>query len=365
MNRLFNFLLGAHLLSLLATHASNVRLNQIQVIGTHNSYHLQANPSVLKLMRQSRGRSTAGLEYEHAPLKQQFSEYGIRQIELDLFADPKGGHYANPLGPKLAHDQGYPRVPNHDPNGRMREPGFKVLHVADFDYASTVLTFKEALTEIRNWSRNHSKHVPIMILLELKDRPTGPDYTQPIVFDRTLLLAMESEILSVFKRGQILTPDDVRGSSPTLRQAVTENGWPLLDAARGRVMFGLDNTDSKRELYLKGNPTLEERLLFVSAVDANHPAAAWFKINDPVSQWQRIQSLAQQGFMIRTRADSGTTAARNNDSSQREKAFTSGAHYISSDYPVPNLKLSPYRVAFPDGTVARPNPISARYLDLE
>ena len=204
-----------------------------------------------------------------------------------------------------------------------------------------------------------------MILLELKDRPTGPDYTQPVVYDRALLLAIEAEILSVFERDRILTPDDVRGSSVTLREAVTENGWPLLDAVRGRVMFGLDNTDSKRELYLKGNPTLEGRLLFVSAVDESHPAAAWFKINDPVSQFQKIQSLAKRGFMIRTRADSGTAEARNDDSSRRQKAFSSGAQYISTDYPVPNQKLSPYRVAFPNGTVARPNPISARNLELE
>ena len=31
--------------------ASEIRMNQIQVIGTHNSYHIQPHPSVMKLIR--------------------------------------------------------------------------------------------------------------------------------------------------------------------------------------------------------------------------------------------------------------------------------------------------------------------------
>ena len=39
--------------------------------------------------------------------------------------------------------------------------------------------------------------------------------------------------------------------------------------------------------------------------------------------------------MVRTRADANTMQARNNDTSQREQAFASGAQAISTDYYLP------------------------------
>ena len=71
------------------------RLNQIQVIGTHNSYHIAPHPNVLGLIAAGGKGRAEGLEYAHRPLGEQFDR-GIRQIELDLFADPRGGHYAEP-----------------------------------------------------------------------------------------------------------------------------------------------------------------------------------------------------------------------------------------------------------------------------
>jgi hypothetical protein len=61
-------------------------MNQIQVIGTHNSYHAGLAPSEAKLMMAKNPKVYQALEYRHHPLDQQFSS-GIRQIELDIFAD--------------------------------------------------------------------------------------------------------------------------------------------------------------------------------------------------------------------------------------------------------------------------------------
>jgi hypothetical protein len=63
----------------------------------------------------------------------------------------------------------------------------------------------------------------------------------------------------------VLTPDHVRGSHQTLSSAIQTVGWPLLRAARGKVMFALDNTDDHLTHYLSGNPSLEGRVLFVSS----------------------------------------------------------------------------------------------------
>lgn len=45
-------------------------------------------------------------------------------------------------------------------------------------------------------------------------------------------------------------------------------------------------------------------------------------------------------FMVRTRADYDTVQSRQNDTTQRDAAFASGAQFISTDYPEPNPEFS-------------------------
>lgn len=66
----------------------------------------------------------------------------------------------------------------------------------------------------------------------------------------------------------------------------------------------------------------------------------------------------RDGFLVRTRADSPTGNARRNDTNQRDRAFESGAQFVSTDYPEPNLSLSPYHVRLSGNRVARANPVS-------
>ena len=345
----------------------DVRLNQIQVIGTHNSYHQLGHPSLRALMAKVAPNETAGLEYGHRPLSEQF-DLGIRQIELDCFADPAGGLYAHPRGVEWARAAGLPEVPNQDPNGELLRPGIKVMHVQDIDYMTSVLTLMDGLRQVREWSAKHPRHLPIFILLELKEDAPAPLLTKPLPFDEKQLDELESEILSVFKRDRIVTPDSVRGKETTLPEALRKHGWPRLDSVRGKVMFGLDNGGALRDLYLKGHSALEGRLIFVS-VPAENPAAAWMKENDPVEGFDRIQALVKAGFMVRTRSDADTIEARKNDTRRREKAFASGAQFISTDYREPNPAFSNYSVHFEGDAVARMNPVAgkspARVLDLE
>jgi Phosphoinositide phospholipase C, Ca2+-dependent len=95
-----------------------VRMNQIQVIGSHNSYHSGIAPSEAKLMSEKNPIRYAAFEYKHRPLDQQFSS-GIRQIELDVYADSEGGRYANPLGPRAVAAAGLPPDPDFGPQGLM------------------------------------------------------------------------------------------------------------------------------------------------------------------------------------------------------------------------------------------------------
>ncbi len=72
------------------------RFNQIQVIGSHNSYHVAPAPAIRDLLVSRNPQRSQLLDYTHPPLGEQFSKQGIRQVELDLYADPKGGLFASP-----------------------------------------------------------------------------------------------------------------------------------------------------------------------------------------------------------------------------------------------------------------------------
>ena len=234
----------------------------------------------------------------------------------------------------------------------------KVLHVPRIDARSVHPTFQEALIAVRNWSGKNPNHLPVMILVELKDRAENPLAPKPIKFDRAQMEALEKEILGILKPDKIITPDFVRGDSANLRDAIGKNGWPDLGRCRGKIMFCLDNEGSHRDEYLKGNPTLEKRLLFAS-VGPDHPAAAWMKRNNPAGSFQEIQKLVKAGFMVRTRADANTVEARANDLSRARKALASGAQFISTDFSEKVPRISEYVVRLPGRALSRANPVSA------
>jgi Phosphoinositide phospholipase C, Ca2+-dependent len=334
-----------------------IRLNQIQVIGTHNSYHQRTDDSLMKLIARSNPQAARDLDYTHRPLREQLSRLGIRQLELDCYADPDGGRFARPLGPIKAAEAGLAVPPSNDPEGKLLKPGIKVLHIPDIDFGTSVLTLVDGLREVRSWSLEHPRHIPIFILIELKDETLGAGFTRTLPWGQAELAELEREILSVFPREAILMPDDIRGAARTLPEALRQHGWPLLDRVRGKVLFGLDNEGREQAEYLMGHPALEGRILFVSVPPTN-PAAAWIERNDPIKDFLEIQNLVKAGFLVRTRADEPTEQARANDTNMRDHALTSGAQYISTDYPEPDPNFSPYRVQIEGGQVARINPVN-------
>ncbi|MCH2025799.1 MAG: phosphatidylinositol-specific phospholipase C1-like protein [Verrucomicrobiales bacterium] len=343
------------LISISCSFAENeepTRINQIQLIGTHNSYHIALPEKNLKRIGIINRGLKDSLEYTHRPLTEQLQLLGVRHFELDVFADPKGGHYSKRKAPNLL-GLNAPVMFSKE----MEKPGFKVLHDSAVDYLSTTPTLVSALKEIKAWSTKNPSHVPVFILLEMKDKSPVPLSKKPVPFTRSLLEGVEKEILSVFKKEQIITPDSVRGKFKTLKESILKKGWPSLDSSRGKVMFGLDNGGKIRAMYIEKNPSLQGRLLFAS-VGENDPGAAFFKLNDPIRSHTRIKRLVKSGFMVRTRADSDTREARRNDTFRRDKALSSGAQFVSTDYPEPNKEFSDYSVSFEGKVKYRANPVN-------
>jgi hypothetical protein len=334
----------------------SLRINQIQVIGTHNSYHAGLASSEAKLLEQKNPKLFQALEYRHRPLDQQLTS-GVRQIELDIFADREGGRYAHPMGPDAVAAAGLPKDPDFDAEGLMNKPGFKVMHVQDLDYRSTCQQLVVCLKIVRAWSQTHKDHVPIFILLETKQSELPPQYHAqvPEKFTSRTFDAVDAEIRSVFKPNEMLTPDQVRGKHATLEEAVLHNAWPTLAAARGKVVFLMDQRPVG-PVYLQGHPSLRGRIIFTNA-EPGQPDCAFTEEND--GSQEEIAALVRKGYLVRTRTDSDTTQARTNDTTRRDTALASGAQILSTDYPQSEpSQWTSYSVGLPGGAVVRCNPVN-------
>jgi hypothetical protein len=329
----------------------NLHLNDILTIGTHNSYHLRS-PVLTTLIRSFSPKGWLGLDYAHRPLADQLND-GARALELDLAYDPEGGRFAHPAGLRLAH---LPEDPAYV--AAMSRPGFKVLHIQDVDFHSNCLTFKACLTIIRDWSRAHPRHVPILITMNTNDEKTrAPGGVDELPFTTAAYDALDAEIRQLFSPRELITPDDVRGAYPTLREAVLKHGWPTLGAARGRVLFVLDEGRKHDDAYRGGRRSLEGRVLFLNTDEAS-PDGAYITLNEH-SDDARIAADVKAGYLVRTRADADTVEARSGDTARRDDALKSGAQYVSTDYRHPEPGLTSYQVRLPDGEIAVCNPVRA------
>ncbi|MBS0331520.1 MAG: phosphatidylinositol-specific phospholipase C1-like protein [Proteobacteria bacterium] len=337
-----------------AAGGDGVRLNQIQVIGTHNSYHAGLTPGVAKMLQAANPKAFDSLDYQHSPLTVQFDK-GIRQIELDVFSDAEGGRFAHPFGATLNAGG----AAAYDPEHIFAKPGFKVLHVQDIDYVSTCQPFVGCLKEIRAWSKAHPDHVPLFVLVETKtDKPIPavPNMASPEPFTPAVMDALDAEIRSVFQPGEVITPDDVRGKYATLPEAVAHGGWPTLKAARGKIVFLLDQRNVTAA-YLEGHPALKGRMIFTNA-KAGDPDAAFVEHNeaDPAE----IAALVKAGYLVRTRSDADTKEGRDGDTATRDKALASGAQMVSTDYPwFEPARWTGYTAALPGKASVRCNPVNA------
>ena len=332
---------------------AQVRINQIQIIGSHNSYHAGLLPGMRALLMKIKPSAVRGLDYQHQPLDRQF-DGGVRQIELDIFADSAGGRYAHPAGPAMEAAAG---VAVDAPQAAvMQQPGFKVMHVQDLDQHSSCQPFTACLTLVRTWSKAHPQHLPIYILVETKQGKALdiPHATTPEPFTAATFNALDNEIRSVFSASEMITPDDMRGAYATPNEAALANAWPTLQRARGKVIFLMDQR-SAGPLYLEGHANLRGRVLFTNAAPGA-PDAAFTEENE--GSEPEIAGLVRQGYLVRTRTDANTEEGRSGATARRDRAMASGAQILSTDYP----KTEPatwtgYSVSFAGGSSARCNPV--------
>lgn len=286
-----------------------LRVNHLQVKGTHNSYHLRPQEQTI-----------IPWDYSHLPLDQQFSTQGVRAVELDVSYSPSLGY-------------------------------LEVFHLGGgIDEQTTCRKFVDCLTTLQSWSKARPAHHPIFIQIEVKDAFQGAELD-------ALLETIETEILSVWSLERLITPDLVKGPAASLRDAITTTGWPTLGAVRGRALFFLDNGGAVTSQYTRGNLNLDGRVLFVPS-SPQDPYAAVAKLNDPIPDTAAIGEALAANMIVRTRADADGAEPSAGDTSRRDAALAGGAQIVSTDYPVPGSNY-PYSVEIPGGTPTRCNPVTA------
>lgn len=332
-----------------------LRMTEIQVIGSHNSYHAGLAPSAMAHLRQVNPKAAEALDYRHPGLTEQL-QAGVRQLEIDVYEDQAGGRFATPKMTAAIAKAGLPPDPPFDPEGLMQKPGFKVVHVKDVDFRSNCQPFKGCLSQIRKWSQAHPRHLPVYVLVETKDPnpEPGPPLVQRGRLSTESLTALDAEIRSVFRADELITPDDVRAGRKTLEEAVLAKGWPTLESARGKVVFLLDQ-ERVGPLYAVGHRHLAGRVMFTNA-EPGTPNAAFVKMNDTDADPERVAALVRRGYLVRTMTDSEGVATDARDTSRRDAAMKSGAQLLSTDYPFAWKAASGYSVHFESG-IARCNPV--------
>jgi hypothetical protein len=352
----------------LARAGDGLRLNEVQLRGTHNSYRTRP-PEPLWGWLQKLPVTGAGnprdLDYGHDALPEQFGR-GIRSVELDLYADPGGGRFLGRAGLKLAG--GKEDSLSAEARAELAAPGIKVLHLPDFDFGSQHLSFSGALAAVKQWSDAHPRHIPLIIHLETKTETMKvlplPGLASAAPWDAAACAALDEEIDRAFppSSGRVLTPDALRRDHADLPEAIRESGWPKLDDLRGKVLLVMEGVAVRA--YLSPDARLAGRRCFVYG-EPGAPGTAFVLMNDAVRQREAIRARVSEGYLVRTRADSGTREARSGDTARREPALASGAHIVSTDYPVPDARAgkepgwTDYAVTLPGGGVARLNPVTA------
>ena len=153
--------------------AGPVRLNDLQVVGTHNSYHVEPTPEALAVITAVEP-SLADLAVTHPPVREQLEDQSVRQVELDVFADPDGSLW-RPIG----------------------TTGFKVFHMEQIDEGSNCEVFVDCLRELRRWSDAHARHLPVFVLVQPQAGITLPGPPNPVPLTTESFDALDAEIRSV------------------------------------------------------------------------------------------------------------------------------------------------------------------------
>ena len=324
----------------------SIRLNDIRIIASHNSYKKKPHPKVLKFLSKFQDKlgeqnNPKFIDYGHLPFEEQFTDYGVRGVELDVNYDPKGGHYRRRRVNLFLFGQ-----KQSVKDRSMKSPGFKLLHISDVDFETNYLTLIDGLQAIKEWSQKNANHIPIFINIEAKGSHPADEsktlrnlgFKKCIPFDTIAYQKLESEIAAVFSPNDIYKPSDFKSGYASISERVENMGWPFLSECRGKVVFILEGNN--QHIYR----SFKQPLMFYYG-EPNDVNTAFLLRNHSMGIESSISEQSAK-YVIRTRSDAGTIQSRDHDFSMWNSALKSNAQIISTDYYKADERWSGYKVGF-------------------
>lgn len=268
-----------------------VKLNEITVIGTHNSY---------QRYHESEESSGCGLGEETGKpitLSDQL-DAGLRNLEIDVetTVDETGTH-------------------------------FVCMHSPLLDMATNCYSFEKALEEIAVWSDNNPGHLPITIIIEPKAvfipienmRFFSADYANEL--DKTVRGVLGD---------RLLTPAQTMGEYASFKEMREADAWPKVADILGKTAVVL-HPCSATDGYIKQDETIKSQSMFpmLRPTEKDKPYASFLLANDASGLVSKLAGLAEGNYMIRTRADAGGRYSPVTFAT----AVSSAANIISTDFP--------------------------------
>lgn len=297
-----------------------VKLNEMAVMGTHNSYQLRGTLPKQGLMKTLQIISFGAVEnkavFEMDTFTEQL-EQGIRNLEIDI---------------ETVDDEG--------------DVSFIVTHKAIIDNVSSAYNLAKGLEEIAMWSDNNPGHLPVYLLIEPKDDVPSINNMKNFSLEYALEL---DKVLRQVLGDRLFTPQQVMGDYESFEEMRKADGWPTLKQSAGKIIVLLHTCDVTQE-YIDTDTSIKTQAMFPMLLfgDIDKPYASFILDNDPViASENNKKTVDENNLMVRTRADDYPDF-----SDERYKsADNCGSHIITTDYPPRSVREKDHTYTFGGYTI--------------
>lgn len=283
-------------------YEQGVKINEIAVIGTHNSYQLLATPQKRAYGKVCNvltfGSEFDDIDFEMDTYTQQL-ETGIRNLEIDIETVDDGKNIS-----------------------------FVVTHKPITDNVSSGYDFVKGLEEIVMWSDNNPNHIPIYLLIEPKADVDSVNNMKD--FSLEYALELDSVIRETLGE-RLLTPELVKGDFDSFAEMREADAWPTLREAAGKIIVLLHPCDVT-EQYIDTDSSLSTQVMFpmLRFEDIEKTYASFILDNEPEDAAKNNHiTVDEKNLMVRTRADNYPDFSDEKYAS----ADICGSHIITTDYP--------------------------------
>lgn len=293
-------------------------LTDLQVIGTHNSYKMPKTP--LENFYSNLESSLRTNDYSYPSPTDQL-DMGIRSLEFDLFC-----------------------------SGYGEALKFNCFHIGFLDMSSYAFDFALLLEELDLWSVNNPGHLPVTVLIEVKE-------SGAVMLPYRTMSADSLEALDRLIRDKVSTlysPHDAQKGYSSLNDMRASGDVPTLEETLGKIIFVLHPGDRTQDYVTNCYPSADAAVFPASGVwwESAIGDQKFVIVNSNGFMGRGLDNIGghRDNFFTRVLVKSASSEFRR---SMLARAISQGANIISTNCP-PGIGLpDDEAVCFEGGKTAR------------